>query len=152
MSTAIAPCSLALNRLLRHQMVLSRFQPASLSCTRSWSDSALSIGGTPGLLEGNGGQVLVQVFGAGVVAVYAALSGVFFLLVAFLQISLGYSTIAAGTRSDTLSPSQMRRLDFFLYQLKQRGIYAHFVVKSLNAPRRDDAPPQDECRADMTAN
>jgi EmrB/QacA subfamily drug resistance transporter len=32
-------------------------------------------------------------------AVYAALSGVFFLLVAFLQISLGYSAIAAGSAS-----------------------------------------------------
>lgn len=32
-------------------------------------------------------------------AVYAALSGVFFLLVAFLQISLGYSPIAAGAAS-----------------------------------------------------
>ena len=49
-----------------------------------------------------------------------------------------YSTIAAGTRSDTLSPSQMRRLDFFIYQLKQNRIYTHFVLKSLNTPRRDD--------------
>ena len=32
-------------------------------------------------------------------AVYAALGGVFFLLVAFLQISLGYSPIAAGAAS-----------------------------------------------------
>jgi EmrB/QacA subfamily drug resistance transporter len=32
-------------------------------------------------------------------AVYAALAGVFFLLVAFLQISLGYSAIAAGSAS-----------------------------------------------------
>ena len=31
--------------------------------------------------------------------VYAALGGVFFLLVAFLQISLGYSPIAAGAAS-----------------------------------------------------
>lgn len=32
-------------------------------------------------------------------AVYAALGGVFFLLVAFLQIALGYSAIAAGAAS-----------------------------------------------------
>jgi hypothetical protein len=49
-----------------------------------------------------------------------------------------YSTIATGTRSDTLSPSQMRRLDFFIYQLKQQGIYTHFVLKSLNTPRAGD--------------
>jgi hypothetical protein len=55
--------------------------------------------------------------------------------------SNGASTLAPGNRSDTLSASQMKRLDWFLYQLKQRGIYAHLVLKSRNAPRRDDGVP-----------
>ena len=43
--------------------------------------------------------------------VYAALSGVFFLLVAFLQISLGYSPIAAGAgnRSDAFALRSLGR-------------------------------------------
>lgn len=51
------------------------------------------------------------------------------------------STLAPGTRSDTLSPTQMGRLDWFLYQLKRNGIHAHFVLKSRNGPRRDDGVP-----------
>lgn len=51
------------------------------------------------------------------------------------------STLAPGRLSDTLSPSQMKRLDWFLYQLKRNGIRAHFVVKSRNGPRRDDGVP-----------
>src|SRR5205823_7368130 len=49
-----------------------------------------------------------------------------------------YSTIATGTRSDTLSPSQMGKLDFFLYQLKRNGIYAHLVLKAYDVPRSGD--------------
>ncbi len=51
------------------------------------------------------------------------------------------STLAPGTRSDTLSASQMKRLDWFLFQLKRNGIRAHFVLKSRNGPRRDDGVP-----------
>ncbi len=51
------------------------------------------------------------------------------------------SALAPGNRSDTLSASQMKKLDWFLYQLKQNGIRAHFVVKSRNTPRRDDKVP-----------
>lgn len=53
----------------------------------------------------------------------------------------GASILAPGTRSDTLSPSQMKRLDWFLHQLGRRGIYAHLVLKSRNAPRKDDGVP-----------
>lgn len=53
----------------------------------------------------------------------------------------GASVLAAGNRSDTLSPAQMRRLDWFLYQLSLRGIHAHFVLKSRNAPRSEDGVP-----------
>jgi hypothetical protein len=55
--------------------------------------------------------------------------------------SNGASTLAPGNRSDSLSPTQMARFDWFLYQLKQNGIYSHFVLKSRNAPRRDDGVP-----------
>lgn len=53
----------------------------------------------------------------------------------------GASTLAPGFRSDTLSPSQMKRLDWFLYQLKANSIRSHFVLKSRNGPRRDDGVP-----------
>jgi hypothetical protein len=53
----------------------------------------------------------------------------------------GASVLAAGNRSDTLSPTQMKRLDWFLHQLRARGIHAHFVLKSRNAPRSDDGVP-----------
>lgn len=48
------------------------------------------------------------------------------------------STLAPGTRGDTLSVTQMDRLDWFLYQLKINGIHAHFVLNSRHGPRRDD--------------
>ncbi len=48
------------------------------------------------------------------------------------------STLAPGNKGDTLSASQMDRLDWFLYQLKINGIHAHFVLKSRGGPRRDD--------------
>jgi hypothetical protein len=51
------------------------------------------------------------------------------------------STLAPGNRSDTLSATQMAKLDWFLYQLKRQGIYTHFVLKSRNGPRRDDGVP-----------
>lgn len=54
----------------------------------------------------------------------------------------GASTIAAQNNQtrkfDSLSPTQMARLDWFLYQLKLHGIYAHFVLKSRQAPRTND--------------
>ena len=54
----------------------------------------------------------------------------------------GASTIAAQNNQtrkfDSLSPTQMARLDWFLYQLKVNGIYAHFVLKSRQAPRTND--------------
>jgi hypothetical protein len=53
----------------------------------------------------------------------------------------GASTLAPGKRSDSLSPTQMKRLDWFLYQLKLNGIHAHFVLKARNGPRRDDGVP-----------
>jgi len=53
----------------------------------------------------------------------------------------GASTLAPGTRSDTLSPAQMKKLDWLLYQLKRNGIHAHFVLKSRNGPRREDGVP-----------
>src|SRR5688572_14604796 len=46
------------------------------------------------------------------------------------------SVLAPGNRSDSLSASQMKRLDWFLYQLRIRGIYSHLVLKSRNGPRR----------------
>ncbi|MBC8145483.1 MAG: carbohydrate binding domain-containing protein [bacterium] len=48
------------------------------------------------------------------------------------------SVLATGTKSDSLSAAQMKRLDWFLHHLRARGIYAHLVLKSRNAPRRDD--------------
>lgn len=54
----------------------------------------------------------------------------------------GASTIAAQNNQtrkfDSLSPTQMARLDWFLYQLKLNGIYAHFVLKSRQGPRTND--------------
>lgn len=55
--------------------------------------------------------------------------------------SNGASTLAPGNRSDTLSPNQMKKLDWFLHQLKRKGIRAHFVLKARNGPRRDDNVP-----------
>jgi len=52
--------------------------------------------------------------------------------------SNGASTLAPGTRGDTLSASQMQRLDWFLYQLKTNGIHAHMVLKSRGGPRSGD--------------
>lgn len=48
------------------------------------------------------------------------------------------SILAPGTRSDSLSVPQMKRLDWFIHQLRLRGIYTHFVLRSRNGPRRDD--------------
>jgi hypothetical protein len=53
----------------------------------------------------------------------------------------GASTLAPGQRSDTLSASQMKRLDWFLHQLRMHGIYSHLVLKSRGGPRRDDGVP-----------
>ncbi|MBS1911976.1 MAG: carbohydrate binding domain-containing protein [Bacteroidetes bacterium] len=53
----------------------------------------------------------------------------------------GATTLAPGNRSDSLSPSQMKRLDWFLYQLRRNGIHVHFVLKARNGPRRDDGVP-----------
>jgi len=55
--------------------------------------------------------------------------------------SNGASVLAPGTRGDTLSASQMARLDRFLYHLGRNGIHAHFVLKSRGGPRRDDGVP-----------
>lgn len=55
--------------------------------------------------------------------------------------SNGSSVLAPGNRSDTLAPGQMKKLDWFLYQLKRNGIRAHFVLKARNTPRRDDTVP-----------
>lgn len=52
--------------------------------------------------------------------------------------SNGASTLARGDRGDTLSETQMARLDRFLYELGRNGIHAHFVLKSRGGPRRDD--------------
>jgi hypothetical protein len=51
------------------------------------------------------------------------------------------SVLAAGNRSDTLSPAQMKRLDWFIHQLRSRGIYSHLVLKSRNGPRSEDGVP-----------
>ena len=48
------------------------------------------------------------------------------------------STLAPGNKGDTLSATQMQRLDWFLYQLKSNGVRAHFVLKARGGPRRDD--------------
>lgn len=55
--------------------------------------------------------------------------------------SNGSSTLAPGNRSDTLSANQMKKLDWFLHQLKRKGIRAHLVLKARNGPRRDDNVP-----------
>lgn len=53
----------------------------------------------------------------------------------------GASMLAPATRSDTLSASQMKRLDWFIHKLAENGIYSHLVLKSRNAPRADDGVP-----------
>ncbi|MEO5929489.1 MAG: T9SS type A sorting domain-containing protein [Candidatus Kapaibacterium sp.] len=51
------------------------------------------------------------------------------------------SLLAPGTRSDSLAPAQLKKLDWLIYQLKLNGIHAHFVLKSRNGPRKDDGVP-----------
>lgn len=49
----------------------------------------------------------------------------------------GTSIIASGTKSDTINANMFKLLDWFVFQLKQNGIYVH-IVKNFNGPRRDD--------------
>lgn len=57
----------------------------------------------------------------------------------------GASTLAPSSGPDAhfdgLSASQMARLDWFIYQLKENGIYTHFVLKSRQGPRAGDGVP-----------
>jgi hypothetical protein len=48
------------------------------------------------------------------------------------------SILRSGTRSDALDPEQMRRLDWFLYQLREHGFRVYLALHSRWTPRRDD--------------
>lgn len=48
------------------------------------------------------------------------------------------SILASGTASTALNPEQMRRLDWFFFQLKQHGIRVYLALHSRWTPRRDD--------------
>lgn len=52
------------------------------------------------------------------------------------------SILRPGTRSDELDPEQMRRLDWFIFQLKQRGFRIYLALHSRWTPRRDDGVPR----------
>lgn len=48
------------------------------------------------------------------------------------------SIFATESKTSALDPSQMRRLDWFVYQLKQHGVYSAFTFQSFWSPRADD--------------
>ena len=49
-----------------------------------------------------------------------------------------YSFLDQTTGFRTINETQMRKLDWFIYQLKQRGIYTGLTLQSARAPRRED--------------
>lgn len=49
-----------------------------------------------------------------------------------------YSVLDATTGFRSINEVQMRKLDWFIYQLKQRGIYTALTVQAARAPRRED--------------
>lgn len=49
-----------------------------------------------------------------------------------------YSFLDQTTGFRTINEPQMRKLDWFIYQLKQRGIYTTLTVQSARAPRAED--------------
>ncbi|HVZ38786.1 MAG TPA: hypothetical protein VHI13_05885 [Candidatus Kapabacteria bacterium] len=68
-------------------------------------------------------------------------------LVRFESMDLGYdwgdyaqqrSFLDAANGFRTLHAGQMARLDWFVYQLKQHGIYSYFILQSARAARADD--------------
>ncbi len=52
------------------------------------------------------------------------------------------SILRPGTRSTELDPDQMRRLDWFVFQLIQRGFRIYLALHSRWTPRRDDGVPR----------
>lgn len=52
------------------------------------------------------------------------------------------SIFAAGTRTDALDPERMRRFDWFVYQLKQQGVYSVLTFYTAWHPRPDDGVRQ----------
>lgn len=48
------------------------------------------------------------------------------------------SIFAPGPTTGALDPAQMRLLDWFVYQLKQHGVYSAFTFQSIWSPRAED--------------
>ncbi len=79
------------------------------------------------------------------IRVAARLKALGFNAVAFRGIDISNwnaaSILRSGTSSTALDPEQMRRLDWFFYQLKRHGIRLYLALHSRWTPRRDDGVP-----------